>query len=252
VTATSHTQPWSSVRAPRLGAYLATIGASLGIVAGLVELTVGPHIHSWVGNKQDTTRLGLATLTLSAIALLAAVTWLQRGETSPATRLLVVVGLTLPGVVCFTTVGRAWYLPGGLLVVAAATAASELREDVREVVETISRQWLAALTVVLGAFYVFLGATALGVAGMLGIGGGITILSIVALSTRIPTRVASLVLVAAALPFAVLTWWSIVTPLLAILVVAIGSVALRRSGPRHPSREVGRPGARSRVSRGRG
>jgi hypothetical protein len=119
-------------------------------------------------------------------------------------------------------------VPGALLVVAAAMAASELRDDAREVVETISRRWLAALTVVLGAFYVFLGATALGVAGMLGIVGGMTILAIVALSSRIPTRVAPIVLVSAALPFAVLTWWSIVTPLLAILVVTIGWLALRR------------------------
>ena len=229
MTATSYAQPWSSVGARRVGAYLATMGASLGIVAGLVELTLGPHIRSWVGSKQDTTRLGLATITLSAIALLAAVTWLQRREASPGTRLLIVVGLIVPGVICFTTVGRAWYLPGALLVVAAAMAACELREDAREVIETISRHWLAALTVVLGVFYIFLGATALGVAGMLGIGGGITILAIVALSSRIPTRVASLVLVAAALPFAVLTWWSIVTPLLAILVVAIGLFALRGS-----------------------
>jgi hypothetical protein len=206
------------------------MGASLGIVAGLAELTLGPHIRSWVGSKQDTTRLGLATITLSAIALVAAVTWLQRRATSPGTRLLIVVGLIVPGVICFTTVGRAWYLPGALLVVAAAaTAASELREETRGIVETISRHWLAALTVVLGAFYIFLGATALGIAGKLGIGGGITILAIVALSSRIPTRVASLVLVAAALPFAVLTWWSIVTPLLAVVIVATGSFALRRS-----------------------
>lgn len=225
MTATSHTRPWSSVSVPRLGAYLATMGASLGIVAGLVGLTLGPHIRSWVGSKQDTTRLGLATITLSAIALLSAVTWLQRREPSPGTRLLIVAGLIVPGVICFTTVGRAWYVPGALLVVAAATAASELRE----VVETISRHWLDALTGVLGAFYIFLGATALGLAGMLGIGGGITILAIVALSSRIPTRVASLVLVTAAVPFAVLTWWSIVTPLLAIVVVATGSFALRRS-----------------------
>jgi hypothetical protein len=229
VTATSHSEQWASVRAPRLGAYLATTGASLGIVAGLVELTVGSHIRSWIGDKQDTTRLGLATITLSAIALLAAVTWLQRRERSPGTRLLVVVGLIVPGVICFTTVGRAWYMPGGLLVVSAALAGWDLREHGREVIETISRSWLAALTVALGAFYVFLGATALGVAGMLGIGGGITILTIVALSSRIPMRVASLVLVAAALPFAVLTWWSIVTPLLAIVVLTTGSFVLRRS-----------------------
>jgi hypothetical protein len=93
VIATSHTQRWSSVWIPRLGAYLATTGASLGIVAGLVELTLGPHIRSWIGSKQDTTRLGLATITLSATALLAAIRWLQRSETAPGTRLLVVVGL---------------------------------------------------------------------------------------------------------------------------------------------------------------
>ena len=83
------------------------MGASLGIVAGLVELTLGPHIRSWVGSKQDTTRLGLATITLSAIALLAAVTWLQRRETSLGTRLLVVVGLMKPAVICCKPVGRA-------------------------------------------------------------------------------------------------------------------------------------------------
>jgi hypothetical protein len=210
---------------------VAALGASLGIVAGLAELTLGPHVRSWVGNKQDTTRLGLATIALSAIALLAAVTWLRRKDASTGTRLLIVVGLIIPGAICFTTVGRAWYLPGALLLVATAMAISDLREDAREVAETISRRWLEVLTVVLGAFYIFLGATALGVAGMLGIVGGIMILTVVATSSRMPPRVAPTVLVAAALPFAVLTWWSIVTPLLAILVVAIGWFALHRPAP---------------------
>jgi uncharacterized membrane protein YozB (DUF420 family) len=211
-----------------LGRYLAAVGASAGLIAGLAELALGPHIRSWVGNKQDTTRLGVATITLSAIALLAAITWLRRKDASPATRLLVLIGLILPAVICFTTVGRAWYIPGALLVVAAGIVAAELRDDAREVFETISRSWLAALTAVLGAFYIFLGATALGIPGVLGIIGGVTILSVVAASSRIPARAGSLVLVAAALPFAVLTWWSIVTPLLAVLTVAIGWRALRR------------------------
>jgi hypothetical protein len=229
VTASSYSQPQSSLRLPRLGAYLSAVGASLGIVAGLAELALGPHVRSWVGNKQDTTRLGLATITLSAIALLAAVTWFRRKDASPGTRLLIVVGLIVPGVICFTTAGRAWYPPGAFLVIAAAIAASDLRDDAREVAEAISRNWLAALTVVLGAFYVFLGATALGVAGLLGILGGIMIFTVVATSSRIPPRVGQLVLFAAALPLAVLTWWSIVTPLLAILIVTIGRSALRRS-----------------------
>ena len=35
-------------------------------------------------------------------------------------------------------------------------------------------------------------------------------------------------LIMAALPFAVITWWSVITPLLAILVIAIGWPALAR------------------------
>jgi hypothetical protein len=227
VTTSSYSQTGSSLWLPRLGGRLAAVGASAGVIVGVVELALGPHIRTWVGNKQDTTRLGVATITLSAIGLLAAVTWLRRKDDSLGTRLLIVVGLIVPGVICFTTVGRAWYLPGGLLVVAAAIAASELRADAREVLDTIGRSWLAALTVVLGAFYIFLGATALGVPGVIGIVGGITILSVVAISSRIPSGVRSFILVAAALPFALLTWWSIVTPLLAIATIAIGWRAVR-------------------------
>jgi hypothetical protein len=219
----------SSLWLPRLGGRLAAVGACAGLIAGLAELALGAHIRSWVGNKQDTTRLGVATITLSAIALLAALTWLRRRDGSPGTRLLIVVGLIVPGVICFTTVGRAWYLPGGLLVVAAAMAASELREHAREVLDTISRSWLAALAVVLGAFYMFLGVTALGVPGVLGIVGGITILAVVATSSRVRPGLGSFILVAAALPFAVLTWWSIVTPLLAIATIAVGWRALREA-----------------------
>lgn len=226
MSASSSSEPGPSLRLPSLWVYVAALGASLGIVAGLAELTLGPHVRSWVGNKQDTTRLGLATIALSAIALLAAVTWLRRKDASTGTRLLIVVGLLVPGAICFTTVGRAWYLPGALLLAAAAMPIADLREDARGAAETIGRRWLDVLTVVLGAFYVFLGATALGVAGLLGVVGGIMIVAVVATSSRIPSRIAPIVLVAAALPFAVLTWWSIVTPLVAILVVAIGWFAL--------------------------
>jgi hypothetical protein len=223
----SYSDPWSSLTVTRVGARVAALGASLGLVAGALELGFGPHIRSWVGDKQDTTRLGLATIALSAIALSAAVTWLRRRSTSPGTRLLIVVGLVIPGAICFTTVGRVWYLPGVLLIAAAGIAAADLREDVGEVAATIGRNWLSSLTFVLGGFYVFLGATALGAAGTLGIIGGTVIAAVVATSAHIPLRVGRIVLAAAALPFALLTWWSIVTPLLAILIVVIGSSALR-------------------------
>jgi hypothetical protein len=112
---------------------------------------------------------------------------------------------------------------------------------------TISHYWLAALTSVLAAFYVFLGATALGTAGVLGILGGIAILAALATSIRIPKRLRPLLLLGATLPFAALTWWSVVTPLLAVLILTIGWAALKRPGS--PERAAER--ASRRVDRAR-
>jgi hypothetical protein len=238
VTASASLQPRTSLSLSRVGACLAALGASLGLVSGVVELALGPHIRSWVGDKQDTTRLGLATIALSAIALAAAVTWLRRRDGSVGTRLLIAVGLLVPGAICFTTVGRAWYLPGGFLVIAAGLASAGFRGEARDVVATISRSWLAVLTVALGAFYIFLGATALGVAGALGIVGGFVILALVATGRGVPLRLRLSLLVVAALPFALLTWWSIVTPLLAILVIAVGTPALRRANRARESAQM--------------
>lgn len=216
-----------TLRLPRLGAKLATVGAMLGLAAGTLELALGPHIRTWVGNKNDTTRLGLATIVLSAIALAAALTWLRQHEPPVATRLLIVLGLIVPAGICFTTAGRSWYLPGALLLLAAASALAELRHQAAEARATIARNWLPALTTILAALYIFLGATALDFAGLLGILGGTAVLVLLVSSARLPRRLRPPLLVAVALPFAVLTWWSVVTPLLAVLIVAIGWPALR-------------------------
>jgi hypothetical protein len=221
-----------TLRLSRLGATLAAVGATLGLAAGTLELAIGPHIRTWVGNKIDTTRLGLATIALSAIALAAALTWLRQHEPPVTTRLLIVVGLIIPAGICFTTAGRSWYLPGALLLLAAASAVAELRHQAAEARATIARTWLPALTTILAALYIFLGATALGLAGLLGILGGIAVLALLVSSARLPRRLGRLLLVAAALPFAALTWWSVVTPLLAILMVGIGWPTLRSRGHR--------------------
>ncbi|HXL44197.1 MAG TPA: hypothetical protein VN960_09085 [Gaiellaceae bacterium] len=212
----------------RIAAILGIVGATLGLVAGLVELTAGPSIRSWVGNKEDTTRLGLATLVLAAIALAAALALVRRPEASAPRRLVLAAALLLPGLICFTTVGRLWYLPGALLVAAGLLVATNVRDEVREVAAAAERNWTAILTVVLACFYVFLGATALGLAGLLGIAGGLLVLGLVATRRKLPSPVAVVLLLLAALPFAVLTWWSVATPLIGILLLALGVPALAR------------------------
>jgi hypothetical protein len=200
-------------------------GSTLGVVGGLVELTVGPSIRSWVGDKQDTTRLGVATLALAALALLAAL-MLRRPSASPPARLAAAIGLLVPGLICFTTVGRLWYLPGAILVAAGAAALADLRKDTKTVRAALDRNWAAILTAVLALFYVFLGAAALGLAGVLGIVGGVAVLAALALQKRLSHALGLVILTVATLPFALLTWSSVAVPVIGILLIAIGSAAL--------------------------
>ena len=99
-----------------------------------------------------------------------------------------------------------------------------------------ARSWTTILVVPLGCLYVFLGATALGLPGLLGIVGGILVLAAAAGHGRTPRRCRTPFLFVAVAPFAVLTWWSVVTPLIALLAIAIGSPAISRlaAAPRIP------------------
>jgi hypothetical protein len=205
---------------------LALLGGTLGLIAGLLELTIGPSIRSWVGNKADTTRLGLATLLLAAIALGS--TWaLEHGSAGSAgRRALVATGVLLPGLICFTTVGRLWYVPGALLVAAGMLLTADLWSERHEIGTAMERNWTAILTASLALFYVFLGATARGVAGMLGIIGGLGILALIATRGAVSRPGALVLLLCAALPFAVLTWWSVATLVIALLLLAVGTPAL--------------------------
>jgi hypothetical protein len=211
----------------RLSVRLGILGGALGLLAGLVELAAGPSIRSWVGNKEDTTRLGLLTLLLAAIALAAALGLARRPRSAPR-RAVLVAGMLLPALICFTTVGRLWYVPGALLVGAAVLAAAGLRGRLGEIAAAAEANWTAVLTAVLGAFYVVLGATALGLAGTLGIAGGLLVVALVAARGRVPRRAAPALLLLAALPFAALTWWSVATPLIGLLILVIGIPAIAR------------------------
>jgi hypothetical protein len=206
--------------ADRTAGRLAIAGSALGVLVGLVDVAVGPSIRDWVGNKLDTTRLGFATLALSAIALTAAIAWQRHGGRIGGRRLSTILALALPAAICFTTIGRLWYLPGVLLLGASTliVAASD-REELAGAVN--ERRWRHGLIVTLGAYYVFLGVDSLGVAGMLGILGGLAIWAALLAATS-ARRLGLTLLVLGALPFALATWWTVVTPLIALLVLAIG------------------------------
>jgi hypothetical protein len=100
-------------------------GATLGMLAGLVELGIGSPIRPWIGNKENPAILGLVTMLLSGMAF-AAVTVARKQEAHANDgKLAIFLSVLLPAAICFTTVGRLWYLPGTLLVGSAALLAYE-------------------------------------------------------------------------------------------------------------------------------
>ena len=101
----------------RPAAALGLTGSLLGVAAGLVQATLGARIPEWTGNKQAPVALGLLTVALSLLAALAA--GLQyRTARSAGARAACAAGLIVPGLLCLSTVGRLWYVPAALLIVA--------------------------------------------------------------------------------------------------------------------------------------
>jgi hypothetical protein len=84
--------------------------------------------------------------------------------------------------------------------------------------ETSRRNWPIVLVAIVALLYVWVGTAAHGLDQVLGLAGGLAILAAVAVARR--SRAAAIaLLVVGALPLAVVTWWSIATPVLAVLAL---------------------------------
>lgn len=100
----------------KLAIRLGKLGSALGLLAGLIEMSIGTQILPWIGNKEDPAILGVVTFFLSGIAFVSVL--LARKHVKPTNdrKLAIILGVLLPAAICFTTVGRLWYLPGALLI----------------------------------------------------------------------------------------------------------------------------------------
>lgn len=208
-------------------AALALVGATLGLAAGIVELTVGASIRPWIGDKHDPARLGVVTIVLSLIALAAAIAVLRQPRVEGGTRVVISAGLLIPAVIGFTTVGRLWLIPGPLLLASGIQTARASGADARAALAAVAHNWVAILAGALGCVMAALGMATLGVAGALGVVGGIAVVALVAgrRLLRGSTYLAGLLVATA--PFAALTWWSVVTPALAATIISLGIAAPR-------------------------
>jgi hypothetical protein len=101
------------------GYRLGIAGGILGIAAGSVQWAFGSEIPEWTGNKLHPVQLGIITIALSLLAL-ACVRFLSaRPGAPPWQRGLALLGLLAAAGICFTTVGRLWFVPGPLLIASA-------------------------------------------------------------------------------------------------------------------------------------
>ena len=190
--------------------------AGLTAAAGVIELAVGSN--SWTGDKNEPTTLGALTVILAGIIAASALVLIRRRPTS-ASSLASAVGMALPALISVTTAGR-FALPGAIVGVtggALAFADARTRGSIRR---TISDALPTALLAVLAVIYLAFGAVA-GPIGFLGILGAAAVIAALALEEH-STRLATAVLVIGVVPFAAATWWSVVIPLTAILLLAIG------------------------------
>jgi hypothetical protein len=101
----------------RVAARLGTAGALLLGAAGLVQTTLGAVIPDWTGDKLAPVGLGLLTVGLAALALVAARRFRRPGR-SPGQRAAGALALAGPGLLCLTTVGVLAWVPAVLLVAA--------------------------------------------------------------------------------------------------------------------------------------
>jgi hypothetical protein len=216
-------------RVGRLGA----VGAALGVVAGGVQATLGARIPSWTGDKLAPVPLGALTVALSLLAAAAAVR-----QTRPATpigvRAVCALALVVPGLLCFSTVGRLWYLPGPMLLLAAAVSL----DSPRDTATLVASNWLRCLLGLLGGAEALMAVSATPLLLAVGAAGGLALVVAAGLG---PTRKQFLLfMLAGTVPFAALAWTAVVPVALALLATAIAS-ALTRQPPR-PTAPTGRMG----------
>jgi hypothetical protein len=145
----------------------------------------------------------------------------------------VTLWLTTVAVVCSTTVGRLWVVPGLLLLAAAGiTLATCGWQRFRHVVAT---KWLQGLLGVLGGFELLMAVSAApAITVAAGLVAGVVLIA-AALISRPGRRTMIAALVAATLPFAALTWWTIVTPMLTVVALVIGLAGITTRSATSPS-----------------
>jgi hypothetical protein len=209
----------------RVASRIGTAGALLLGVAGLVQATLGAVIPDWTGAKLAPVGLGLLTVGLAAVALLAARRF-RTPDLPPGQRAAWALALAGPGLLCLSTVGVLAWAPAVLLVAAAVLAVAD---GARESARAVAAHWPQVLLSALGGFELLMAAAASPWIMVVGAVSGGSLVLAAWLPAR-PAVLVGLVLLGTA-PLAVVGWFALVPPLVAAVALPIAAVVLRSHIP---------------------
>ncbi|WP_295701883.1 hypothetical protein [Lapillicoccus sp.] len=222
MTGTRRTDIVARTRNHRLAARLGGAGAVAGVVAGLIQLTLGPSIPEWTGAKSSPGALGLLTMVLSLLAGLAALRQrdanLSTGHRTAYAAIIIATAL-----LCFTTVGWLWWwLPAPLLFAAGSLTIDNTHDSIR----AIRDNWARCLLTVLGGSEILMAAGAGPLLMAVGGLGGAVLVAVAWVPMTQRSTFLDLVLIGT-VPFALLGWTAIAPILLMLMAVAIALPLVR-------------------------
>ncbi|MEP7089303.1 MAG: hypothetical protein ABI776_04280 [Nocardioidaceae bacterium] len=212
-----------STHTSRVGSVLTITGAALGVSTGIVQAVFGSQIPEWSGAKAEPLPLGILTIALSCMAATAALV-VRRGANRPTKQVAMLATVVVVALVCFTTVGRLWLVPGPLLLLGAGLQTP----TVTEVWTVVRSEAIPALVVALGACELLMAAGATPLPMIVGGLGGAALVTGATLARTHP-RICAALLLAGTVPFAVVAWTALVPLLVLVLVAALAAPLLHRS-----------------------
>ncbi|GAA4813133.1 hypothetical protein GCM10023200_58630 [Actinomycetospora chlora] len=202
---------------------LGSAGALLLVAAGVVQVVAGRTVPAWTGDKAFPVPLGLLTVALGGLALLAA-RRAGRQQQSPAARAVAALGTAGPGLLCLSTVGRLAWIPAVLLVAAALLAVGT---EWRGVAAAVAGHRWRVLLGALGCCQWLVAAAAAPVPTVAAVAGGAALLVAAVLPRPRPAVLAVLVAVGV-VPLALVGWAGVV-PLVVALVALPVAVGVARA-----------------------
>ena len=204
----------------RVAARIGTVGAVLLGAAGLVQATLGAVIPDWTGAKLAPVGLGLLTVGLAGVALVAARRF--RTELSPGPRAAWALASAGPGLLCLSTVGVLAWAPAVLLVAAAVLAVADGPGDSAR---AVAAHWPQVLLSALGGFQLLMAAAAAPWVMAVGAVSGTALVLAAWLPARPAVRVGLVLL--GTVPLAAVGWYAFVPPLVAAVALPIAAAVLR-------------------------